>query len=554
MKRPIIIVLISYIIGILGGLYLNSIIFLFLLLSLIVGCVCIKNINKKYFRFLRTFFRRYTIILIICSIIFGYYYTNKLENKYNNLYEEGEEIKEYALVVSEKKESKYKDTYKIKIINSRNKKRNNTQLYMRVKKGSNIEYGDMIFIDAKFLEPEIDRNERGFNYKEYLKTIKIYGTLDTNKYMIIEKEKISKILFYTSKLKKKLKENIGKVIKDEENEKLLIAMILGDTDELRDEVKEDFLNSNLYHILSVSGGQVSNIIIGITIISKILKAHRKILNIICIIILIIFMFLTGLTPSIVRACIMGIISLVASLFFKRYDIANSLGISLILILLNNPHSINSLSVLLSYFGFLGIIILGSYCIQKVNKIVENNIIRYILNIIISSISAQIFIFPIILYIFGTISLTFIFSNLFIIPISSIITIMGFFMMICPIRILGIIEPIIEITIKIVKFFANMSISKIYCIIPNIIQIIIYYVINIYLYYMIRRDYTYKIKHFIKKYRRAILIIITITIFIKILNINNLASFYIDFIDQTTPNMIQRISGIFERNALISKEI
>ncbi len=26
------------------------------------------------------------------------------------------------------------------------------------------------------------------------------------------------------------------------------------------------------------------------------------------------------------------------------------------------------------------------------------------------------------------------------------------------------------------------------------------------------------------------------------------------LDQTTPNMIQRISGIFERNALISKEI
>ena len=29
---------------------------------------------------------------------------------------------------------------------------------------------------------------------------------------------------------------------------------------------------------------------------------------------------------------------------------------------------------------------------------------------------------------------------------------------------------------------------------------------------------------------------------------------VDFIDQTTPNMIQRISGIFERNPLISKEI
>lgn len=530
MKRPIIILLISYIIGILGGLYLKGIIFFFLIFSLSCFFICIKNINKKYFRFLRKFFRRYTAILIICSISLGYYYTNELENKYNNLYKEAEEIKEYALVVSEKQESKYKDTYKIKIVNSRNKKRNNTHLYMRVKKGSNINYGDMIFINAKFLEPEIDRNERGFNYKEYLKTINIYGTLETNKYTIIEREKINKILLYTSKLKKKLKDNICKVIEKEENEKLIIAMILGDTDELSDDIKEDFLNSNLYHILSVSGGQVSNIIIGITIISKILKAHKRILNISCIIILIQFMFLTGLTPSIIRACIMCIISLIASLSFKRYDIANSLGISLLIILLNNPHSINSLSVLLSYFGFLGIIILGSPCIKKINEIIGNNIIRYILNIIISSISAQIFIFPIILYIFGTISLTFMFSNLFIIPLSSIITIIGFFIMICPLKIFGLVEPIIEITINIVKFFANMNISKIYCIIPSIIQTIIYYVINIYLYYMIRRDYIYKIKHFIKKYGKAIVIIITIITVLRILSTNNLENCYIDFID------------------------
>ena len=242
------------------------------------------------------------------------------------------------------------------------------------------------------------------------------------------------------------------------------------------------------------------------------------------------MFLTGLTPSIIRACIMCIISLIASLSFKRYDIANSLGISLLIILLNNPHSINSLSVLLSYFGFLGIIILGSPCIKKINEIIGNNIIRYILNIIISSISAQIFIFPIILYIFGTISLTFMFSNLFIIPLSSIITIIGFFIMICPLKIFGLVEPIIEITINIVKFFANMNISKIYCIIPSIIQTIIYYVINIYLYYMIRRDYIYKIKHFIKKYGKAIVIIITIITVLRILSTNNLENCYIDFID------------------------
>lgn len=117
MKRPIIILLISYIIGILGGLYLKDIIFFLFIFSLTCFYICIKNINKKYFRFLRKFFRRYTAILIICSISLGYYYTNELENKYNNLYKEAEEIKEYALVVSEKQESKYKDSYKIKIVN-----------------------------------------------------------------------------------------------------------------------------------------------------------------------------------------------------------------------------------------------------------------------------------------------------------------------------------------------------------------------------------------------------------------------------------------------------
>ena len=135
------------------------------------------------------------------------------------------------------------------------------------------------------------------------------------------------------------------------------------------------------------------------------------MDVLCIVILIEFMFLTGLTPSIIRACIMCIISLISGLIIRRYDIANSLGISLLIILINNPFAINSLSVLLSYFGFLGIIVLGSFTIKEVNKVIKNNILRYILNIVISSVAAQIFIFPIILYIFGTISLTFIFNSI-----------------------------------------------------------------------------------------------------------------------------------------------
>ena len=530
MKRPIIIILISYIIGILGGLYTNSIAFFCFTIILAMCLWGIRKINNKYFRFLRRFLKRYTELLILISMTFGFLYTNILEQKYDTIYEEKGEIEEHCIVIAEKEPKEYKDLYKVKIVNSKNSARNGTKLYIRVNKKANIEVGDMLLINGTYLEPDVARNERGFNYKEYLKTLEIYGTVEINHYKVIKKGRINKLILYTARLKEILKSNISKVIKKAENKNLLIAMILGDTEDLSEELKTDFLNSNLYHILSVSGGQVSNIIIGITILFRLLKIHKKIMDVLCIVILIEFMFLTGLTPSIIRACIMCIISLISGLIIRRYDIANSLGISLLIILINNPFAINSLSVLLSYFGFLGIIVLGSFTIKEVNKVIKNNILRYILNIVISSVAAQIFIFPIILYIFGTISLTFIFSNLLIIPLSTVITIIGLFIMICPLQIFGFVEPLIELTINIVGFFSNIGISKIYCIIPNIKEIITYYVMSLYLYYMLRRDYIYKIKHFFRKYKKILVLILLLCIGISFIYKNIPKDLYINFID------------------------
>lgn len=530
MKRPIIIILISYIIGILGGLYTNSIAFFCFTIILAMCLWGIRKINNKYFRFLRRFLKRYTELLILISMTFGFLYTNILEQKYDTIYEAKGEIEEHCIVIAEKEPKEYKDLYKVKIVNSKNSARNGTKLYIRVNKKANIEVGDMLLINGTYLEPDVARNERGFNYKEYLKTLEIYGTVEINHYKVIKKGRINKLILYTARLKEILKSNISKVIKKAENKNLLTAMILGDTEDLSEELKTDFLNSNLYHILSVSGGQVSNIIIGITILFRLLKIHKKIMDVLCIVILIEFMFLTGLTPSIIRACIMCIISLISGLIIRRYDIANSLGISLLIILINNPFAINSLSVLLSYFGFLGIIVLGSFTIKEVNKVIKNNILRYILNIVISSVAAQIFIFPIILYIFGTISLTFIFSNLLIIPLSTVITIIGLFIMICPLQIFGFVEPLIELTINIVGFFSNIGISKIYCIIPNIKEIITYYVMSLYLYYMLRRDYIYKIKHFFRKYKKIIVIILLLSIGTSYIYKNIQKDLYINFID------------------------
>ena len=103
-------------------------------------------------------------------------------------------------------------------------------------------------------------------------------------------------------------------------------------------------------------------------------------------------------------------------------------------------------------------------------------------------------------------------------------------MICPLQIFAIVEPMIEIEIRVVSFFANIGISKIYCVIPNIQEIIIYYVMNIYLYYMIRRGDMYKIKHFFRKYKKIMLIFMVISSIVITIYKNTPKDFCINFID------------------------
>ena len=86
MKRPIILIVISYIIGILGGLYLQSVAFIFILILIMIFMYLIQKINNKYLRFIRKYFKSNTKVIILIFILLGYIYTLMLENSYNTLY------------------------------------------------------------------------------------------------------------------------------------------------------------------------------------------------------------------------------------------------------------------------------------------------------------------------------------------------------------------------------------------------------------------------------------------------------------------------------------
>ena len=96
-----------------------------------------------------------------------------------------------------------------------------------------------------------------------------------------------------------------------------------------------------------------------------------------------------MTPSVVRAGVTTIIYLLASLLYRKADTINSISISVLLTLLNNPFNIFNIGMQLSYAGTISIILF--YNILEIK--IKNKIIKYIVESIILSVSANIFIIP-----------------------------------------------------------------------------------------------------------------------------------------------------------------
>ncbi len=138
--------------------------------------------------------------------------------------------------------------------------------------------------------------------------------------------------------------------------KLMSAMLLGTRDLLPDAVTRDFRRLGISHILALSGLHLSILMVILHTASVWLRLPRRAELLISIAFLVFYIFLTGLTPSILRA---GIMAAALSLSFfaaRQADSVTSLFLAVTLILLFAPYAIYDCSLWLSFAATLGILI------------------------------------------------------------------------------------------------------------------------------------------------------------------------------------------------------
>ena len=353
---------IAVILGIFGGIYNSPIFFIAIILSGILICILLKIFEKRleYYNIDRKKLNKYilkSIIIMIIVMLIMFLNVQNIERKINNIYEKDKKNDkgEYLVSVIDEKKGKNKTTYTVilKNINGLEDIRINGKIYAKKK----MELGKDYIIRGKLEKYNNERNYMGFNQRLYMYSRSNYFKIiehneniekveDGNLKSKIGLEKISIYSIYNdiskivlsniSKYRIKHREILEKYVK---NKYLLEGIIVGDIDNVDEEIKENFKDINSYHLLAISGSHMAYLMVIIEFLVKRLKYGKSGKNIIIILIIGMYIVLAGFSPAVLRA---GISSIILS-FFRiiriRTNLKYYLSLSIIILFLIFPYMV-----------------------------------------------------------------------------------------------------------------------------------------------------------------------------------------------------------------------
>ncbi len=356
--------------------------------------------------------KQFIKIGIIILIGWGLFYNLALVFSFDKKYPEECELTAVTEVVSMKTEKARSNSYTVKIVQANIQNVKNTKIIVYTPKEKNLKFGDIVQISGNFSKGDVARNYKGFSYRNYLKQSKIYGSMYVKNVQILDhKNSLTEKIFG---IKTKLYETLDNIYAENTNA-FLKGILLGDSSTLDDEIKENFKNSSMSHVLAISGMHVSYVIIGVQVILDKFVNGKKLKNYLIIAMLAFFALITGGAPSCMRACIMSGMLLMSQNFYRKNNVYVSILFTLVVLLFINPYNIFAVGMWLSFGGTLGIVLFHQFLRRflECKFAIKSAFVKSFLGIFLVSFSAQILIVPIMMYCFNTVSLNFFVSNLLI---------------------------------------------------------------------------------------------------------------------------------------------
>lgn len=293
------------------------------------------------------------------------------------------------------------------------------------KEGSFFDYGRELVFEGVLSQPKGVRNPGGFDYRRYLAQKGVGASVFSYAYAIEPGEGKKGNLPVQAGLK--IRKRIVYVIENSlprQQAGLLNGMLIGYREGLSEEVQEAFSNAGLTHIMAVSGANVAFLILPLSFLLRLLRIRKAVANLLLIAFLILFVFVTGLEPSVLRAVVMASILLIAGILYREPDIYAAIAFSCIILLMVSPCMLFNIGFQLSYAATLAIVMLY----RNIKRLVICSFIPgKAADILAATLAAQLGVLPITLVYFNKVSLIAIIPNLLAVPMLELITVLGMLM-------------------------------------------------------------------------------------------------------------------------------
>jgi competence protein ComEC len=305
----------------------------------------------------------------------------------------------------------------------------------------NLNWGNEIIVlgEPRLLQPPANPHE--FDFRRFLTFKNIYHQqfIQGDDYRLTGRTEKG-FFHYSSKARNYFTSIIKKYVKGDQEQAISLALVIGVTDGIDNELINAYSASGAMHVLAVSGLHVGIIYWMILLILKPIQRKKNGLWIVAGISLIIlwsYSFVTGLSPSVLRAVTMFSFVAISKPLSIRSNIFNTLAGSALILLSWNPYLIMSVGFQLSYLAVLGIIWIQRPLYQL--YVAKTWLTDQIWKITCVSIAAQATTFSLGLLYFHQFPTYFLVSNLFVIPVSFAVLVVGIVLIV-----VSAIEPVANV--------------------------------------------------------------------------------------------------------------
>jgi competence protein ComEC len=228
-----------------------------------------------------------------------------------------------------------------------------------------LTYGTRVRIRAKLHPARNYRNPGAFDYEGYLRDngISVLGSAEAEDIERLPGFSGSRIQLWRARVHASIVSKIHQLWPASQAS-LMDAMVLGEESFLRNATRTEYQRSGTYHVLVVSGMNLSILAVAIFWTLRQFRVDPALAAIATVVVSFAYAFVVGVGPPVWRAALMLATYLGARLLYRERNMMNAIGAAALGVLIADPHALFGASFQLTFLAVFIIAGIGSPILER----------------------------------------------------------------------------------------------------------------------------------------------------------------------------------------------